>query len=446
MEFERVVNNSDSFPIGGDVGYEMPRWSNREAIADYREEKVKRIKRPKLDMPFLMLTLIILMIGLIMVLSASFVRSYYMEGDPTWFFTRQIAFAALGIVSLLVISRVKIRTISKFSIHTLAISIGLLVLVLIIGLNINGATRWIGIEFGSFSITFQPSEIAKLAVVMAFAQMICKFGDKMRTLKYGVFPFVVIAAIITLLLYEQPHLSAAVIIILISAVMMLAGGTRLKWFIIGGLLVTLALAAVLVPHLIAYYNANEGSQVSISQAVVEASRNLGYAGRRISAWIDPDADPLSSGFQTRQSLLAIGSGGLFGQGLGQSRQKFLYLPEEHNDFIFSVVSEELGFIGVMLVLSLFALLIIRGFWISVKVKDRYGSLLVFGITSMLAIQVFLNVGVVTNLIPATGISLPFFSYGGTALLLQLFKIGLILAVSREIQQNEISQNEKRNDL
>jgi cell division protein FtsW len=159
---------------------------------------------------------------------------------------------------------------------------------------------------------------------------------------------------------------------------------------------------------------------------------MGYEGRRINAWLNPDDDPLNSGFQIRQSLNAVGSGGLLGLGLGQSRQKHLYLPEEHNDYIFAIVSEELGFIGAMLILMLFVLLIVRGYWLAMNASDKYSSLVVIGITSLLAIQVFLNVAVVTNMLPATGISLPFFSYGGTALWMQLVQIGIILSVSREI--------------
>jgi cell division protein FtsW len=181
-------------------------------------------------------------------------------------------------------------------------------------------------------------------------------------------------------------------------------------------------------------NAETDSPVTIQQAVTEVSAGFGHAGARVSAWLNPDADPLDDGFQTRQSLLAIGSGGFSGQGLGQSRQKFGYLPEEHNDFIFSIVGEELGFLGSMLILSLFALLIIRGYWLSYKASDRFGALITFGITSLLALQVFFNVAVVTSIIPATGIALPFFSYGGTALVLQLIQVGIILAVSREIEE------------
>jgi cell division protein FtsW len=266
---------------------------------------------------------------------------------------------------------------------------------------------------------------------MAFAQIMCKFGKKMKSFKFGVLPFAVITMFIVALLYRQPHISAIVIIVTIASVMMLAGGTQLRWFLLLGIFLLTLMSAIILPRMYAPVRDGE-PPLTVSEAVIDASRGMGYAGERISTWLDPDADPLNAGFQTRQSLLAIGSGGLFGQGLGQSRQKFLYLPEEHNDFIFAVISEELGFIGALLILTLFTLLIIRGYWLSFRASDKYGSLIVFGITSLLAIQVFFNVAVVTNIIPATGISLPFFSYGGTALLLQLVQIGIVLSVSREI--------------
>ncbi len=208
------------------------------------------------------------------------------------------------------------------------------------------------------------------------------------------------------LLLLEPHLSASVIIIVLGAIMMFAGGTRLWVFGLGAGVVALAGFIVV--------------------------KFFPYASSRITVWLDPWSDPLNKGLQTIQSLYAIGSGGLTGLGLGQGRQKYMYLPEEHNDFIFSIVCEELGFIGAMLILALFAVLIIRGFWLALHAKDRFGSLVIIGITSLLAIQVFLNVAVVTNLVPCTGISLPFFSYGGTALLIQLGEMGIVLSISREI--------------
>ena len=254
----------------------------------------------------------------------------------------------------------------------------------------------------------------------------------MRTFNYGVLPFAAITVVIVVLLGLESHLSAAIIITALAAIMMFAGGTQLRWFLLVGIVIGV-FAGLLIIMSIRTSTPQEGGQTESSQiAQVQWGDKLGYAGKRIDAWLDPNSDPLDGGFQIRQSLLAVGSGGLLGQGLGQSRQKYLYLPEEHNDYIFAIVCEELGFIGAMLILMLFMLLIVRGFWLAIHAKDKYSSLITTGITSLLAIQVFLNVAVVTNLVPATGISLPFFSYGGTALWIQLVQMGIILAVSREI--------------
>jgi len=389
---------------------------------------------PGIDKPFLVITLVILLIGVIMVLSASYARGYYMQSDPLRLFSRQFVFAISGVALMFITSRISVRTISCWSMQLLLVSIVLLVLVLIIGIRVNGATRWIGIGGENSSLTFQPSEIAKLALILSFAQITCKLGkERMKTFKFGVIPFAIVTGIIVVLLRMEPHLSAMIIITALAAIMMFAGGTRLRWFMIA-----VAVLLAMISGFIYFQLQTTAPEVEIRDVSVEVVREnldlsgLGYEGRRIGAWLNPDADPLRDGFQIRQSLNAVGSGGLLGLGLGQSRQKHLYLPEEHNDYIFAIVCEELGFIGAMLILMLFVLLIVRGYWLAMHANDKYSSLITIGITSLLAIQVFLNVAVVTNLLPATGISLPFFSYGGTALWIQLIQIGIILAVSREI--------------
>jgi cell division protein FtsW len=359
-------------------------------------------KRGHMDLPFLVLTLIMLAFGIVMILSASFARAYYTQGDPTKYFIRQTGFAGLGVALMLVTSRFRVSTFRRAALPTLLVSVALLAIVPVIGTRINGAKRWIDLGF----TTFQPSEIAKLAEILVFSAMICTYKKRMRTFKYGVLPFLVIVAVLVALLYLEPHLSASVIIITIAAIMMFAGGTRLRWFFMGGGLL------------------GAGAYLTVTK--------FAYASERITAWLDPAAVSGDQGYQIIQSLYAIGSGGLFGLGLGQGRQKYLYLPMEHNDYIFSIYCEELGFIGAILVLALFAMLIIRGYWLALHAGDRFGSLVITGITSLLALQVFLNIAVVTNMIPSTGISLPFFSYGGTALLIQLIEMGVILAISREI--------------
>jgi cell division protein FtsW len=378
----------------------MPDVPGRRQHADERAET--SVRRGSMDLPFLVLTLVILTIGVVMVLSASFARAYYTIENPLYYFSRQVIFAVSGIVLMLLVSRFRVATFRKIALPTLIIAVLLLAAVPIVGSEQNGAKRWIDLGFTNF----QPSEIAKLAEVLIFAVMICAYREKMKTFKYGVAPFGIVVLVIVGLLYLEPHLSASVIIVLIAAIMMFAGGTQTKWFL---------MAAVLLA-VVAYLTVTK----------------LDYASDRITAWLHPEIDPRGSSYQIMQSLYAIGSGGLMGLGVGQGRQKYLYLPEEHNDYIFSVVCEELGFIGAILILLLFALLIVRGFWLALHARDRFGSLVVTGLTSLLAIQVFLNVAVVTNLLPSTGISLPFFSTGGTALWIQLIEMGIILSVSRDI--------------
>jgi len=417
-------------------------WDERDLSNELIAPKQKG---PGVDKPMLVITLVLLLIGVIMVLSASFARGLYLHGDPLRLFSRQFIFAVSGVALMFVVSRISIKTVSQWSIQLLLVSIVLLVLVLFIGIRANGATRWIGIGGETSILTFQPSEIAKLAIVLAFAQMICKFGKaRMNTFKFGVIPFAVIAGIMIVLLRMQPHLSAIIIITALSAIMMFAGGTRIRWFAIA-----VAILIAMVSGFVFFQVRAAVPDVHVTDINIETVRenfdirDMGHGGRRITAWLDPDADPLVGGFQIRQSLNAVGSGGLLGVGLGQSRQKHLYLPEEHNDYIFAIVSEELGFVGAMLILMLFALLIIRGYWLAINANDKFSSLITIGITSLLAIQVFLNVAVVTNLLPATGISLPFFSSGGTALWLQLIQIGIVLSVSREIPIYTEEESDKK---
>ena len=375
-----------------------------DEVVDKSTVSGRRIKKKRgsVDLPFLVLTLFILTIGVIMVLSASFARAYYESGRPMKYFTRQMGFAVVGVVLMLVTSRMRPEFMRRWSLPLLIASIALLVIVPFAGIEENGARRWLGVG----SISFQPSEIAKIAEILAFAHLMAKFKNKMGTVKYGVLPFVVIVGVIVALLYLEPHLSASFIIIGIAVFMMWAGGTRGIWFALG-------VAVIII-----------GGFLVVN--------TMDYAKERITAWKHPELDPMDSGYQILQSLYAIGSGGVLGLGIGQSRQKYLYLPEEHNDYIFSIFCEEFGFVGAMVILVLFAMLIIRGFWIAMHAKNRFDFLVVTGISSMLAIQVFLNVGVVTNFIPSTGISMPFFSYGGTALLIQLIEMGIILSISRDI--------------
>ena len=369
------------------------------------------------DLPFLLLTVILVVIGVIMLFSASYASAY---ADPeihnsAYYFVRQGIFAVAGIGAMWLISRINYQAFRFFSFFVLAGSVLLLMLVPVIGLKENGARRWISLGFASF----QPSEIAKVGVVMAFAAMMSIWRDRMHSFRYGVMPYLGIMALIAFLLYLEPHLSATLIVLMTGAVMMLLGGTDKKW------LIALALIGA---GLLAVYLLTKG-----------------YSGDRIKAWLHPEDYAADEGYQVNQSLYAIGSGGLTGLGFGKSRQKYLYLPEEHNDYIFAIVCEELGFIGAAVIVLLFALLVLRGYWISMHARDRFGALLSAGLTTLIGLQVLLNIGVVTNLLPSTGISLPFFSYGGTALLVNLAQMGMVLSVSRQNTNRLVMQRRTKSN-
>ena len=363
-----------------------------------------------MDIPFLLLTLLLTGIGLMMLFSASFPSAYYETGSAGYYFKRQAIFAAAGVVAMLVVGRFNYQRWRGAAKILMVLAIFLLLLVIIPGVGItkNNATRWLGIDG---VLTFQPSEIAKLAVIVYFADSISKKKERMRDLREGVLPYGVWLAVIAVLMLLEPHLSGTILIVGTGAIMMAVGGMP-AWLIGAGVGGVAAAAWGFV-------------------ALVDAGI-ISYGASRINMWHNPWLDSSDDGYQMVQSLIAIGSGGLLGTGLGKGRQKFLYLPEESNDFIFSTVCEELGLIGASLILLVFALLLLRGFWIALHARDRFGTLLVVGVVSHLGLQVFLNVAVVTGLVPATGISLPFFSYGGTALMLQLVEIGLVLSVSRQI--------------
>ena len=355
-----------------------------------------------IDPVFLILVLCLLGFGLVMVASASYVSALHKYGDSYHYIKRQLIFAVAGVAFMLFITRLDYHIFRRVIPAFFGISVLLLILVLIpgVGIEANGAQRWLG--FGGF--TFQPSELGKLAIIMLFASYMAANYKRMKDFKVGMLYPAAALFVVCFLVAIETHISGAILIFAVGAVMMFVGGVNLKYFFsIGGAgMAALAGFAWFVP----------------------------YARTRIETMMNPDADPTGAGFQTMQSLYAIGSGGLLGLGLGQSRQKYLYIPEPQNDYIFSIVCEELGFIGALMVIILFVLLIWRGFVIAYHARDKFGSLMVIGIVSRVAIQTILNIGVVTNTIPPTGISLPFFSYGGTALVVLLVEMGIVLAVSR----------------
>lgn len=371
-----------------------------------------------IDIPFLAITIALLTIGLIMLFSSSYPNAYYYKNhDSYYFFTRQFIFAVIGIVAMFVMSKVNYKWLKVVNIPLLCITLILLVLVLFVHTNIGGADgsdfkRWIPLPGG---FTFQPSDLAKFSIILAFAGYISNYYSKMRTFKYGiVYPLCIIAVFCGLIVLEH-HMSCTILMFLIGATLMFAGGSDWKLFAFGlGVLILVIFVVITFPEMLE-----------------------NYAGDRIRAWLDKDFDPAGARWQTNNSLYAIGSGGFFGVGLGNSKQKYLYVSEPQNDFIFSIVCEELGFIGAAVIILLFAALVIRGFVIASRCQDKFGSLLVIGIVAQIGIQVGLNIMVVTDTIPNTGIALPFFSYGGTALLMLLFEIGVVLAVSRKSSQKKV---------
>lgn len=363
------------------------------------------IQKGPMDLTFLVLVLTLLSIGLIMLFSASYAYAYYHEGDSFYFITRQLVFAVIGVAAMLIISRIDYHILHKFALLLLGVTIFLLLLVLVYHTRPD-AKRWIPIP--GTSITFQPSEIAKFTIVVVFAHLISLNYEKMHIPSYGIYPFLAIMGSIALLMIMQPHLSGTMLILSIGFVMMFVGGTDVKWFLIGG---TVLVGAVVV--------------LAFVPGVIS------YASSRLIYWLNPWDDAQGKGFQTIQSLYAIGSGGLMGVGIGNSRQKHLYLPEPQNDFVFSVVCEELGFVGAALIILLFVLLIWRGFVVAMRCRDRFGAMLAIGLTTQVGVQTILNIAVVSNTVPNTGISLPFFSYGGTALCMLLAQMGFILSVSRQ---------------
>nr|WP_101697612.1 putative lipid II flippase FtsW [Clostridium minihomine] len=383
-----------------------PRHSNIAPLTKRVKKKFRIFSiRSGLDMPFLFLVLVLLVIGLVMLFSSSYAYAYYNYGNSYYFITRQAVFAVMGVTIMLLISYFDYHHLHKLAIPLLLVSYFLLVIVLFLP-AVKDVHRWISL--GPFG--FQPSEISKFAMTLCFAHLISINFKRMDTARYGVLPYIILLSITVILLIREPHISAAVIIIALAGMMLFIGGVPLRWF---GAAFGVAVAG-------------------IAYLVLFASE-LGYASDRVVAWLDPfttNKELMAKTWQTRQSLYAIGSGGLLGLGLGQSRQKYLYLPEPQNDFIFAIVCEELGFIGALIIVILFALLVWRGVTISLKAKDKFGMLLGIGLTLQVGLQVVLNIAVITNTIPNTGISLPFFSYGGTSLVLLLAQMGVVLSISR----------------
>ena len=379
----------------------------------YAKEDRRSLRRSgeNVDIPFLILVLLLLAVGLTMLYSASYDQSEYDTSYEitTKYLQKQAVCAAIGLAAMAAFSRNPAELWYRTAWPLYAVSIVLLLSVLVIGEEVNGARRWINLA----GIQFQPSEIAKFTMIVLFARLTKGFGADAKKFRYGVLGFGAALLGILVPLALEKHLSAIMLMGMVAVVMMFVAGTSPKWLLAG------AGAAVLF--------------------VIIYISFMGYAGDRVTAWLHPEEDPGDTGYQILQSLYAIGSGGLFGLGFGKSRQKYLYLPFQYNDYIFAIICEELGLVGALLIIALFAMTILRGYWIALRASDRFSTVLAAGLVTLIAVQTILNLGVVTNLLPSTGIALPFFSYGGTALAVNLGEMGIVLSISR--QRNQIKKQE-----
>lgn len=376
-------------------------------------------KQGDMSLSFFAYVMILLVVGLVMMSSASYAWAYSEhDGDGLYYAKNQLKNAVIGFAAMIFFmkmdyhnfKKVKFHFLKKLNIPALFYAVGIILLILVLAIGNDeggsmGAKRWLDIG----PINLQPSEVAKLSIIIFFAYSMEKDGKYMNTFKVGILKYAILMGVYAILLFLEPHLSGIILIGSISIAMILCGGANKKQFLILGI-----------------------SAIAIGVAVIgyQASIPDSYVATRIKSWRDPFADVLNDTWQTANSLIAIGSGGLFGLGLGNSRQKYLYLPETKNDFVFPIVCEELGFVGALAIIIVFFLLVVEGFSIASRCKDRFGMLIAVGITTQIGIQTVINLAVVSNLAPNTGISLPFFSYGGTALIMQLAEMGIMLNISQ----------------
>ena len=383
-----------------------------ERILYAKEDRRRRIRSGEtVDIPFLVLILLLLAVGLTMLYSASSAQSAYDTGyeSTTRYLQKQAVCAGLGLICMWFFSRIPAEFWYKMAWPLYGVSIVLLLLVLVMGEKVNGAQRWINIA----GLQFQPSEISKFTMILVFARLTVKYGGRAREFRYGVLGFGCALMGILVPLALERHLSAIMLMGMVAVVMMYVAGTNMKWILAG--------IGAAVVFMIVYVTL------------------LGYAGDRITAWFHPELDPGDTGYQILQSLYAIGSGGLFGLGWGKSRQKYLYLPFQYNDYIFAICCEELGLVGALAIVAVFAALILRGYWIALNARDRFSTVLAAGLITLITVQTVLNMGVVTNMLPSTGVALPFFSYGGTALAVNLGEMGILLSISRHRNDTKVQE-------
>ena len=384
----------------------MTEQKDKRGFHPYRTllTKLNMYQEGHLAPTFLVLVLVLLTVGLLCLFSSSYAYALQNYGSSYHFIKKQLIFAVIGVVIMIVLSRVDYHVYKKFAWPIYFASVAMLILVLILPPLQEGYEykRWLAI--GSFS--FQPSEVAKFAIVLLFSKLIANNSKNMKKFTFGILLLGGLLAVVCGLVVVETHLSATLLIFAIGISLMVVGGIKLIYVGLGA-----------------------GAGVALGAGAI-LSGVVDYGSTRLAVWRDPWSDPTGYGWQTIQSLLSIGSGGLFGAGLGESRQKYLWVPEPHNDFIFAIVCEELGLVGALAIITLFVALIWRGFVIASKAKDQFGTLMAFGLTIQVGIQAALNIMVVSNTIPNTGISLPFFSYGGTALIMLLAQMGIILSISR----------------
>jgi cell division protein FtsW len=408
--YKKMMLEADVNRIYDEEYYSEQKIKNEKFfVRPSRQRKMKKTKwfsiGMGIDLPFCIIILVLLTVGTIMMFSASFAYAYYTVGDSYYYLERQLIFIGVGIAAMIFMSFFNYNKLHKIAPILLGISYLALLVVLVLPSD-GGVKRWI--PLGLFNI--QPSEIAKLAIILFFAHWCSKYYNKMQYARYSVLPGIAVFGSTALLLFLEPHYSGIVIIAMLTVLMLYIGGMKTKYLAVGfafivGIVVILAMTG-----------------------------GLSYAMSRLDGWgqalVYTDEDMWQTTWQTRNSLYAIGSGGLWGLGLGQSRQKYLYLPEPQNDFIFAIVVEELGLIGAAIILIIFALLVWRGITLSLRAKDKFGKLLGIGLTSQIGLQVVLNILVITDWLPNTGISLPFFSYGGSSLIMLLAQMGIVLSISR----------------
>ena len=387
---------------------------NRE---EKKTKKFSKFLNNKMDYVLVITVLILVSLGVVMVLSASAPSALSKTGSSYTYFIKQFGFAVFGIIAMLFVSKIDYRFYKKYywGVYVVSVLVLLLVLVPHLGKEVNGALRWIEIKgLGQF----QPSEITKIGLIIFYAGYLSDHKSELKDFWRGFFKPLIFLAIPVAILYRiQNHLSVSLVISVITFVMMLMAGVRVLHFVWAGLAGGAGLTLLLLKG-------------KIDQIKGVAGTSDSFRLDRIKVFFDPWSDATGTGYQMIQSLYAIGSGGLFGVGLGNSKQKYLYIPEPQNDFIFAIIAEELGFVGCIAIIALFAVFVWRGIVVAMKAPDMFGSLIAVGITTLVAIQAIINIAVVTASIPTTGMALPFFSYGGTALVILLSSVGILLNISR----------------